>query len=170
MKVTEWVSLKKVFPTKLKVELKKRVGSEFDGKLYSFLLEVFRAIDALSREIQMTVDVIVAKAHEKGLTVTAEGKCCGRACGTCLGKYPFHYPYFRVKGKPLSTRRLYEFLLRIGLTEEDVQTFDRAVWARHYLISVYHGLVQTLGYMGLTELKLEYPIPAEAEVVKTHES
>jgi len=156
LRVVDWLELQQTFPSELKVELKKVLSQDFDGKLFTLLEEFYKAILVLNRHIEMTVQLIKVRASElEAVTITPFPKCCKRGCAVCLGKYAYHYPYFKVNRRTLSTRRLYEFLLRLGLTEEQVRMFDRAVWARHKLMGIYHGLIITLGHMGMTQLKIE---------------
>ena len=43
-------------------------------------------------------EVIRIKAKKDGLLVVDYSTCCHvEGCGTCLGKYKSHYPYFKVK-------------------------------------------------------------------------
>jgi len=160
MKVTDWVELAKTFPTELKMEARKVISPEFERNLHAVLSDLHRIITNYTEFIDMTLEIVRVKAWDQQIMLNIKPVSCSRAgCGTCLGKHPYHYPYFQVKidGKwrTLSTRRLHEFLMRLGLTERQVQLFDRAVWARHRLIAIFHGLILTFNHLGITDFSVE---------------
>jgi len=158
LRVTDWLELQQTFPAELRVEARKAVSGDFDRKLHSVLTDLHKCINSYTEYIDMTIELIRARAHEAGIRMLVEAKSCSRPCGTCLGKHPYHYPYFKIKTdgrwRDLSTRRVYEFCLKLGLTEKQVRMFDRAIWARHKLIALFHGAILMLNHLGLTDLEL----------------
>jgi hypothetical protein len=155
LRVVDWLQLLNTFPTELRVELAKVLSPESDEHLYGVMMTIYKGIERLNAIIDETVEVVKARAYEQRVNVKVYTKCCKRACSVCLGKYPYHYPFFKVNNKTLSTRRVYEFFRTLGLSEQRIHMFDRAVWARHKLISLFHGIPITLSEIGLSQIKVE---------------
>ena len=164
-----WKELQEI-PTKVKVEISKVASLDFDERLfYPLLMEINRVIERLTFLIEMDVDYILRLAEEKGIALSAEPRTCSiPRCGTCLGKHPYHYPYFyrKVEGskKIISTRGLRDFLRELGMTEEQIDLFEGRVKARHILIAMFHNSIRILSALGMSKLKLEEaPLTVEGE-------
>lgn len=163
-KLVDWLELKKAFPAELKVELRKAFGEDFDEKLFEVLKRLHKGIQYLSTYVEVSTELILARAKEQGVSMYPYRRSCSRSCATCLGDKPFHFPYFKYKDKvgkgykDLSTRHTNEFFTRLGLTEQQIRMHDRAVWARHKLIAMFHALIINFNYVGATTLALEKPV------------
>jgi hypothetical protein len=49
--------------------------------------------------------------------------------------------------------------------------FDRAIWARHKLIGLFHGIIITLNHLGITAIELEAkPKQTQIQRRSKHES
>jgi hypothetical protein len=167
--IGRWKELQEI-PTKVRVEVSKVVSGDFDERLfYPYLMEINKAIEHLTFLIKMDVDLILRLAGERGITLEAVPKCCRvPRCGTCLGKYPYHYPYFYIhtesRRRIVSARRLREFLSELGMTADQIEMFDGRVKARHILIAMFHNSIRNLNALGMSTLKLEEaPIKVEVE-------
>jgi len=164
-----WKELQEI-PTKVKVEISKVASVDFDERLfYPYLMEINKIIERLTFLVKMDVDLILRLAAEQGITLSAEPRTCSiPRCGTCLGKYPYHYPYFyrTVDGakRMISTRGLHDFLREIGMAEEQIELFEGRVKARHILIAMFHNSIRILSTLGVSKLKLEEaPLKVEVE-------
>jgi len=164
-----WKELQEI-PTKVKVEISKAASVDFDERLfYPYLMEINKVIERLTFLIQMDVDYILRLAEERDITLSAEPRTCSiPRCGTCLGKYAYHYPYFyrTVDGakKIVSTRGLHDFLRELGMTDEQIELFEGRVKARHILIAMFHNSIRILSALGISKLKLEEaPLKVESE-------
>lgn len=168
-KVFKWKILETPPPPYLKEHLKK-----YSSDLRITARPYHEVLRGLVKECTSTIDLIldrarlkftVAKKRERygqdEVYVAAYFTCCHQKCGTCLGKYPLHYPYLRVadaQGKTIEeieSRKVREWLYWVGLDVEDIEVLHYAMKLRHWLIRLYHCEVLIYNHLELVEMKHE---------------
>lgn len=178
-KFGKWKMMEHPIPEALAVELNKACPN-FQAVQEDFLRELRKVYEVVNGALHRYVDFILQQAQLKGINLSVRHSCCHRpTCMTCLGKYPTHYPYFRVidkerpliegrKGlyryiKPRETRRivkkreLFDFLRKLDMDEDRIKRFIALCDLRDYIVQLYHSVILTFNWMGLSELRLVEP-------------
>jgi len=178
-KFGKWKMMELPISEALAVELNK-ASPNFQAVQEEFLREWRKLYEVVNGALQRYVDFILQQAEFKGVKLGVYYSSCHRpTCMTCLGKYQTHYPYFRVtesskpiiegrKGlyryiKPRENRRnikkreLFDFLRSLDIDEERIKRFIQLCDLRDYIVQLYHSLIITCNWMGISELRLVEP-------------
>ena len=167
----------------LAVELRK-VCPHFEQHELSFLDDLTEFLKIINERLQIYVEYISQTALLKKYELSVTKHCCHSPnCMLCLGKYQNHYPYFRVKRIELienkqsksrqngllaymtksdprafiRERELEDFLLCLGIEPERIRRFKQIVQLRNFLIELYHTVILTFYWMGVSDIKLAEP-------------
>lgn len=111
----------------------------------------------VQRKVKLWVDYIKFKARMAGYEVVAYGRSCQRKETTCLGKYPTHYPYFKVTKpfrKYIEKDRERDFLREIGLTDEEIEIAECWFDALAVVHQLRNGTAKGLDWLGIVEVEL----------------
>jgi len=178
-KFGKWKMMELPISEALAIELNK-ASPNFQAVQEAFLTEWRKLYGVVNSALERYVDFILQQANLKGINVSVHATCCNRpTCMTCLGKYSTHYPYFRIadreqpliegrKGlyrfiKPRETRRivkkreLFDFLRSLDMDEDRIKRFIQLCDLRDYIVQLYHSLIITCNWMGISELRLVEP-------------
>lgn len=121
------------------------------------------------RKVNLWVEHIKYKARMKGYEVIVYGRSCQRKETTCLGKYPTHYPYFKItkpfkkyikktKGEEIA------FLKEIGLSDEEIEVAEAWFDALSVIHQLRNGTAKGLDWLGIVEVNFE----EEKRVIAEH--
>lgn len=134
----------------------------FDKTLSEYLTNMNEIITFLTEQIQNDIRQIIDKAKQNGVRVSVYGVSCGRlSCITCLGRYPNHYPHFRVwdedlqkrdKRRTIKDEELPNFLTKLGFNKEYVDEFIQKKELREVLIKIRNSNLLTFHWMGFSSL------------------
>jgi hypothetical protein len=135
------------------------------------LLPLFAQYDAWLRladkKVKLWVEYIKYKAKTVGYEVSPWGKACYREETTCLGKYPTHYPYFKITKpfrKYVRKSRERDFLREIGLTEEEIEEAESWFDTLAVIHQLRNGTAKGLDWLGV----IEADFGEKEEVVEGH--
>lgn len=177
-KLGRWQMLSERLPVATTIELAKAAGEDFDDVFYPYAVKLLNIIRKLDQMIERYVDDIRQLGQLKKIPIyVSKVTCRRRSCMTCLGKYPTHYPYFRVRRnegivvtrqeglyrwipqkkyteKAVRQRDLPDFLRSLGMEEERIQRFVLMVDLRHTYIQFYHAQLITNYWAGISQIRL----------------
>lgn len=125
-------------------------------------------LELIQRKVNLWVDHIKFKARMAGYEVIAYGRSCQRKETTCLGKYPTHYPYFKVTKpfrKYIEKDRERDFLREIGLTDEEIEVAESWFDALAVIHQLRNGTAKGLDWFGV--VKADFDEKRE-EVITKH--
>jgi len=107
-----------------------------------FLKQLTSVIKEVHSEIEGIMRLVVELARGDGVKISVQRRSCRRStCGTCLGRYAYHYPYLVVydggKRVCISTTNLRDFLKK-WLSNEEIEYLMNLIDLRHALIQLYN--------------------------------
>lgn len=153
----------------VKRELLRYTHPEFERVFDFFIRQLDILIDKANRDCDHFIRDIKFRAKNKGYEIKDYGESCdAERCNTCLGKYPQHYPYFKIK-KPKALRgylpveKVKPFLREIGFTDEEIADRFSTFNARIVLLNLRNGNVRGLNWLGLTRMTLKIKEVSEVE-------
>lgn len=124
-------------------------------------------LELIQRQVNRWVNHIKAKAKMMNYEVTVYGRSCQRKETTCLGKYPTHYPYFKVTRpvrKYIEKERERDFLREIGLTDDQIEQAESWFDALAVVHQLRNGTGKGLGWLGVATVNF---IEKKGEKVET---
>ena len=146
---------------RLSMTIRQRIA-DLERTLSEYLTNMDEIITFLTEQIHCDIREIMDKARQNGVRLGVHGVTCGRSsCMTCLGKYPYHYPYFRVwdenlrkrdKRRTIRDKELPNLLIKLGLSKEFVEEFIQKKELREALIKIRNANSLTLHWMGFSSL------------------
>jgi len=162
-KVSSYKFLLTPFPDFLKEELrriKEREHPNLDTTVHNFIQSLKVYIVALTKIITRFSEIVIERAEERGILVTVESQCChAKRCSTCLGRFPLHYPYFRVTSSTtrlIRKKDLRQFLTTLNFTGEEINGLLSAIDARAQLLKLHNTIVRALNHIGVIDLEFEF--------------
>jgi len=102
---------------------------------------------------------VINEADLRGVNVHVHDKCCkGERCGTCMGIYSWHYPYFEVydgnKSKQVRSGELRDFL-RQFIGDEAIRRLELLRTLRTNFLVIHNYALMMWEFMGV--LRIERP-------------
>jgi len=113
----------------------------------------------LRDEIHLICVEVINEAHARAIHVHVHDKCCkGERCGTCMGIYSWHYPYFCIRNgrKEVAVRsgELRDFL-RQFIGDETIRRLELLRTLRTNFLVIHNYALMMWEFMGV--LRIERP-------------
>jgi len=110
----------------------------------------------LRDEIRLICVEVINEADLRGINVHVHDKCCkGERCGTCMGIYPWHYPYFLIyNGKKevmVRSRELRDFL-RQFIGDEAIRRLELLRTLRTNFLVIHNYALMMWEFMGVLKI------------------
>jgi len=130
---------------------------DYKERLRDMLRSLRAVINIIRDEIDLICENVRYQASLQGVSVRAVSRCDkGRRCGTCLGIYPWHYPYFmvsygRYKDKVVKSKELRDFLRRF-INENSIAQMEYMTLMRNNLLNIHNYTMLMFENMGVWKI------------------